>query len=178
MFDAFSIRIENINRNNVFGPFFTIFFCFIINVQLDPCYLGDYSIRVSQRENVVTPKIKAKFNALGLSQRATTCPFRQFFLAPVLKFFGQLIHQLLLRKVRSSDNGEMKFLISGQILRFGLVEFTLIIGLNFGQYSSLAEITQMSSSTRLCETYMHGDVHPKLVDFENAFLSCQDVEDC
>ena len=34
----------------------------------------------------VMPKIKAKFNALGLSQKATTCSFRQFFLAPDVKF--------------------------------------------------------------------------------------------
>ena len=137
-------------------------------------YLG----RVSQSAAVVMPKIKAKFNALGLNQKAATSPFRQFFLTLDLKFFGQLIHQLLLRKVSSSDKSEIQFLIHGQVLRFGLVEFALITGLNFGQYPSLAEITQMSSSTRLWETYMNGDVHPKLADLEDAFLSCQDVEDC
>ena len=48
-----------------------------------------YPGRVSQRTIAVMSKIKAKFNALGLSQRTTTCPFRQFFLAPDLKFFEQ-----------------------------------------------------------------------------------------
>ena len=66
-------------------------------------YLG----RVSQRATTVMANIKAKFNALGLSQRVTICPFKQFFIAPDLKFSGQIIHQLLLRKVRSSNNNEM-----------------------------------------------------------------------
>ena len=63
-------------------------------------------------------------------------------------------------------------------MRFGLVEFALITELNFGQYPSLAKTTQMSRSTRLWETYMNGDVHSKLADLEDAFLSFQDVEDC
>ena len=92
-----------------------------------------YPGRVSQRATAAMARIKTKFNALGLSQRVTTCPFRQFFLALELKFSGQIIHQLLLRKVRSSNNIEMQFLIGGQILRFGLIEFAFITGLNFGQ---------------------------------------------
>ena len=35
----------------------------------------------------------------------------------------------------------------------------------------------MSTSRRLVETYMNGDVVPKLTDLENIFLSCEDVED-
>ena len=116
-----------------------------------------YPDRVLQRATVVMPKIKAKLNALGLSQRAATCPFRRFFLAPNLKFSGVLIHQLLLRKVRSSDNSEMQFLIGSQILRFGLVEFALITGLNFGQYPNPAQTTQMSSSIRLWEMYTQNE---------------------
>ena len=46
-----------------------------------------YPRRVSQRATAVMTKIKAKFNAFGLSQKAATCPFRQFFLAPELKFW-------------------------------------------------------------------------------------------
>ena len=71
----------------------------------------------------------------------------------------------------------MQFLIGDQVLRFGLFEFALITGLNFGQYPSHVELTEMSSST-LRETYMNGDVPLKLINLEEPFLSCQDVEDC
>ena len=128
-----------------------------------------YFRRVSQKATAMMPKIKAKFNALGLSQKATTCPFRQFFLAPNLKFSGQIIHQLLLRKVKSSNKTEIEFLIGGQVLRFGLIEFALITRLNFGQYPGQVELTQMSSSTRLQETYMDGDVSPKLADEQGQY---------
>ena len=36
----------------------------------------------------------------------------------------------------------------------------------------------MSSSRRFWEIYINDVVHPKLLDLEDAFLSCQDVEDC
>ena len=64
----------------------------------------------------------------------------------------------------------MQFLIGDQVLRFGLLEFTLITMLNFCQYPNPVEITEMSSR-RIWETYMNGDVHPKLSDLENAFLN-------
>ena len=123
-----------------------------------------YPRTVSQRATIIMSKIKAKFNAFGLSQKAATCPFRQFCLAHDVKFSGVLIHQLLLRKVTSSDNNELQSIIGGQVLRFGLLEFVLIIGLNFGQYPNPTKITEMSSSRRLWETCMNGDVHPKLLD--------------
>ena len=77
-------------------------------------YLG----RVYQTESAALAKIKAKFNAVGLRERTETCPFRQFFLASELKFSGQIIHKLLLRKVRSNNKIEMQFLIGSQILRW------------------------------------------------------------
>ena len=72
----------------------------------------------------------------------------------------------------------MQFLVGGQVLRFDLVKFALITRINFDQYPGPVEITQMSSNRRLWETYMNENLHPKLVDLEDAFLSYQDVEDC
>ena len=94
---------------------------FTLIIPTEEHYLG----RVLQRATIVMYRIKAKFNAVDLSQKAATCPFRQFFLAPDVKFSGVLIHQLLLRKVTSNDN-ETKFLIGGEVLRFGLPEFAMI----------------------------------------------------
>ena len=62
-------------------------------------------------------------------------------------------------------------------MRFGSLEFQMITGLNFGQYRNPVKITNMSTNRRLVETYMNGDVAPKLTDLENAFLSCEDVDD-
>ena len=108
-----------------------------------------YPRRVSQRASAALAKIKAKFNAVGLKERAKTCPFRKFFFASELKFFGQIIHQLLPRKVRSNNKTEMQFLIGGQILRFGLIEFSFITELKFGQYPTYDVLNKMSSSKRL-----------------------------
>ena len=76
---TFSIPSRYISRNLIeimfFDLFFFLHFCFITDVYLlatEEHYPG----RVSQRATTVMPKIKAKFNALGLSQRTGTCPFR------------------------------------------------------------------------------------------------------
>ena len=70
-----------------------------------------YPGRVSQRTTTVMPKIKEKFHALGLNERAANCPFKQFFFAPNVKFSRIFIHQLLLRKIKSKESNEMNFLI-------------------------------------------------------------------
>ena len=62
-------------------------------------------------------------------------------------------------------------------MRFGLLEFALITGLNFSQYPNPSKVTEISTSRRPLETYMNGNVAPKLSDLEDAFLSCEDVED-
>ena len=64
------------------------------------------------------PIIKAKFQALGLSERATNCPFKQFFIAHDLKFSRILIHQLLLRKVKVKERNEMHFLVGEKNCQF------------------------------------------------------------
>ena len=71
----------------------------------------------------------------------------------------------------------MHLLIGEKILRLGLLEFASITGLNPSQYSNPAKISKISISRRLVETYMNGDVAPKVINLENALLSCQDVKD-
>ena len=78
-----------------------------------------YLRRVSQRITTVMPKIKAKFHALGLNKRSANCPFKQFFFVPDVRFFGVLIHHLLLRKVKFKESNEIYFVIGGKVLRFG-----------------------------------------------------------
>ena len=174
-FDACSTHVEKFGKNYIFRPFFIFFLYALLQMsRLIVAIEEHYLRRVSQRATTIMPKIKAKFEALGLNERAINCPFKQFFLVPDVKFSRVLIHQLLLRKVKSKESNEMHFLIGGKVLRFGLLEFALMTGLNFGQYPNLAKIIEMSISRRLVETYMNGDVAPKLIDLGNAFLSCED----
>ena len=63
-------------------------------------------------------------------------------------------------------------------MRFGLIEFAFITGLKFGQYPTHDVLTEMSSSKRLLQNYLNGDVSSKLGDLEAAFLNYVDVEDC
>ena len=55
----------------------------------------------------------------------------------------------------------MKLLISGKVFRFGLLEFALIT----------------CTWPKTNWVYLNGDVALKLTDLENAFLSCENVED-
>ena len=45
-----------------------------------------YPERVSQMASTALAKIKTRFNAVGFREKVETCSFRQFFLAPELKF--------------------------------------------------------------------------------------------
>ncbi|KAK2666068.1 hypothetical protein Ddye_004642 [Dipteronia dyeriana] len=50
-----------------------------------------------------------------------------------MKFLGGVIHQLLLREVHyNSPTDEMQFMLGNQSVRFLMVEFCLITGLQFG----------------------------------------------
>ena len=153
--------VETISSDNFF-----IFFSYgllqmsRLTVPIEEQYLR----KVSQRTTTVMPKIKAKFHALGLSERVANCPFKQFFLAPDINFSKVLIHQLLLRKVKSKKRNKMHFLVGRKFLRFRLLKFALITRLNFGQYPNRAKITEMSTSIWLVETYMNSDVTLKLID--------------
>ena len=122
-FDTFSIFINKFGRNYIFGSFIFTFFLFVLlKKSILIVATKEHSPgRVSQRETTVMAKIKEKFLALGLNERAVNCPFKQFFLAPDVKFSGVFIHQLLLRKVKSKESNEMNFLIGGKVLRFGLL---------------------------------------------------------
>ena len=94
LFDAFLIHIKKFGRNYLFGPFFLHFFIFILLHMsiLIVATAEHYPGKVSQRATTVMSKIKTKFHVLGLNERAANCPFKQFFLAPDVKFSTVLIN--------------------------------------------------------------------------------------
>ncbi|PON49833.1 hypothetical protein PanWU01x14_227320 [Parasponia andersonii] len=122
-------------------------------------------------------KIKERFEKYDLLERAKQCPFKQFFLAPPMQASGVLIHQLLLRKVKSQNPAELQFFIRDSNLRFGLGEFALITALNCAKDLDIMKYKSMSSSMRLRETYLNNAANVRSGELEAAFLNCEEKED-
>ncbi|PON51358.1 hypothetical protein PanWU01x14_217250, partial [Parasponia andersonii] len=125
----------------------------------------------------VMSKIKERFEKYDLLERAKQCPFKQFFLAPPMQASGVLIHQLLLRKVKSQNPAELQFFIGDSNLRFGLGEFALITVLNCAKDLDIVKYKSMSSSMRLRETYLNNAAFVRSGELEAAFLNCEEKED-
>ncbi|PON41643.1 hypothetical protein PanWU01x14_288170 [Parasponia andersonii] len=116
-------------------------------------------------------KIKERFQALDLMERAKKHLFKQFFEAPPLQFYRLLIHQFLLRKVEAlADMKEVHFDISGKRVIFRLCEFALTTRLNFEKYPGEAKLKIISGSKRLIEKYMN-DSKVKEKDFYGSILT-------
>ena len=96
---------------------------------VDERYIG----RITWRSQLALDIIRKKFEELKTLDRARAWPFKQFFEAPSLRFLGVIIH-LLLRKIKSGSKNEIHFEIGGRFVKFGIGEFSLITGLNFGSY--------------------------------------------
>ena len=58
-------------------------------------------------------------------------------------------------------------------MRFGIGEFVLITGLNFGSYPK----NEPTHSTRLVSTYLNDNIIVKAHELEVAFVACTDKED-
>ncbi|XP_047320868.1 uncharacterized protein LOC124924930 [Impatiens glandulifera] len=84
-------------------------------VHMESTINPEFAGRVSWKTNI--ERIATKFTSMNLTKM----------------FSGTIIHQMLLRKC-SSNSMEMKFLVNGEKLYFGMKEFALVIGLNFGRF--------------------------------------------
>ncbi|PON54470.1 hypothetical protein TorRG33x02_302530 [Trema orientale] len=89
---------------------------------------------------------------------------------------GVLIHQLLLRKVKSKNPAELQFFIGDSNLRFGLGEFALITTLNFGKEPDVGKYKSMTCSMRLRETYLNNKANVRSGELEAAFLNCEEED--
>ncbi|PON78353.1 hypothetical protein PanWU01x14_019910 [Parasponia andersonii] len=133
--------------------------------------------RVTIKGTTVMSKMKERFEKYDLLERAKQCLFKQFFLAPPMQASGVLIHQLLLRKVKSQNPAELQFFIGDSNLRFGVGEFALITALNFTKDLDIVNYKSMSSSMRLRETYLNNAANVRFGELEAAFLNCKETED-
>ncbi|PON50136.1 hypothetical protein TorRG33x02_315590 [Trema orientale] len=133
--------------------------------------------RVTIKGTTMMSKIKERFEKYDLLEKAKQCSFKQFFLTPPMQASGVLIHQLLLRKVKSKNPAELQFFTWDSNLRFRLGEFALIMALNFGKDPDVVKYKSMTCSMRLRETYLNNEANVRSGELEAAFLNCEEKED-
>ena len=111
---------------------------------------------VTYRGSKHLEEIKQRFGQAGLLDRVKNSPFKQFFLSPEFHVSGVLVHQLLLRKVRTdTDVDEVRFKLGTKSCRFGVGEFALVTGLNFGAGPSQAELEERLQHHTLVNFYFN-----------------------
>ena len=89
-----------------------------------------------------------------------------------MRFSDVIIHQFLLRKIKSGSKNEIHFKIGGRFVKFRIGEFALITGLNFGSSPE-----KVPHSTRLVSTYLNDNSIVKSHKLEVVFTACSDNDD-
>ena len=80
---------------------------------IDKHYIG----RITWRGQSTLNTIREKFDELKILDKVRAYPFKYFFQAPSLRFSGVIMHQLLLRKIKSESKNEIHFEISGRSIK-------------------------------------------------------------
>ena len=132
----------------------------------------NYTDRLTWRGHLALNNIKSKFQDLQLLERVRTCLFKQFFQAPALRFSGVIIHQLLLRKIKFSSRNEIHFEVVARPMKFGIGEYALITGLNFGPYPE----EKVPHNTKLVSTHLSNNNIVKSHELEAIFTAFKDKE--
>ena len=114
-------------------------------IPVDNHYIG----RVTWRGQATMKMIKDKFEELKLLDRAKKFLFKNFFETTSLQFSCIIIHQIFRRIIKPVGKNELQFEVGGKYLKFGIGEFALITGLNFGAYLD----KEVPHSTRLVCTW-------------------------
>ena len=68
-------------------------------------------------------------------------------------FAGQLVHFLLLRRMRTSKKKEMWFLVEGKPARFSLTEFAMVTGLHCSAIPKISTEQSLRLKNRLRDLY-------------------------
>ena len=133
--------------------------------------------RVTYRGSAYLDTLIEQFKRHGLIERAQACPLGQFFKAKPFSFSGVLLHQLMLRKVESKKPEEGQFYLGNTLCRFGIAEFALVTGLNFGKSPSPDELKEHLSSDRIIQEYFNGDSKVSFGQLEDALKASTNPED-
>ncbi|XP_047306306.1 uncharacterized protein LOC124909698 [Impatiens glandulifera] len=120
-------------------------------------------------------KTKNKFNHFGLMERAMKSQFQYLLKAPTVIFSGTIIHQMLIRKSSSNSKG-ITFLVNGQELYWGMKEYALVTGLNFGRFPVI-ENWHVEECPPLVHKYFGGKTAVRVTEVQIVFLKCSEKED-
>ncbi|XP_047312728.1 uncharacterized protein LOC124916037 [Impatiens glandulifera] len=136
--------------------------------------LNDFNGRVSWKSTGPSlAKIKERFTHHDLLDRALQTQFKSIFQAPTLLFSGTILHQMLIRKV-SSNSKEIRFMVKGKEVCWGMKDYALVTGLNFGRFPLVEEVEECPP---LVLKYFKGKKDVKLKELEDLFVGCSDKED-
>ena len=86
-------------------------------------------------------------------------------------FAGQLVHFLLLRRMRTSKKKEMWFLVEGKPARFSLTEFAMVTGLHCSAVPKISTEQSLRLKNRLRDLYFEGRSQIKQDDLVRGFRS-------
>ena len=77
-----------------------------------------------------------------------------------------------MRKIKAGSGNEIQVVVGGGKLKFGIGEYALITGLNYGPYPE----ENVSKNTRLVHKYLNKNSSVRSQELESAFASCSDKE--
>ncbi|KAM6557382.1 hypothetical protein CsatB_004401 [Cannabis sativa] len=138
--------------------------------------------RVTYRGTGIFAKIKARFEEFNLNNTAKESRFGSFWNAVPLTFSSVLFHQLMLHKMKVDAQEElrMRFYVGRKEVRFGVLEFALITGLDFSsgptEEEKAAQVAR-SGSDRLINKYFNRSDSVKTEALQLQFTNCQNPED-
>ncbi|XP_047331015.1 uncharacterized protein LOC124934520 [Impatiens glandulifera] len=108
-------------------------------------------------------------------ERAMKSQFQYLLKAPTVIFSGTIIHQMLIRKSSFNSKG-ISFLVNGQQLYWGMKEYALVTGLNFGRFPVI-ENWHAEECPPLVHKYFGGKTVVKVTEVQSVFLNCSEKED-
>ncbi|XP_060958272.1 uncharacterized protein LOC115696517 [Cannabis sativa] len=138
--------------------------------------------RITYRGTGIFAKIKARFEEFNLNNTAKESRFGNFWNVVPLTFSSVLFHQLMLHKMKVDAQEElrMRFYVGRKEVRFGVLEFALITGLDFSsgptEEEKAAQVAR-SGSDRLINRYFNRSDSVKTEALQLQFTNCQNPED-
>ncbi|CAA2944832.1 transcription factor MYB44-like [Olea europaea subsp. europaea] len=122
-------------------------------MEFDYCIPEETRLRahISQRSNL--KYVKTVMDVFDDRQRDEfrNSPFRYLAEVAEIQFSAQLIQQLVFRTIRTDKVNELWFNVQGNMMRFGLQEYTLVTGLRCGVFPKGDEFDRVLERRRLKE---------------------------
>ncbi|CAA2938469.1 Hypothetical predicted protein [Olea europaea subsp. europaea] len=106
---------------------------------------------ISQRSNLKYVKTVMDLFDDRLRDEFRNSPFGYLAEVAEIQFSAQLIQQLVFRTIRTDKVNELWFNVQGNMMRFGLQEYTLVMGLRYGVFPEGDEFDRVLERRRLKE---------------------------